>query len=471
MSVREWLCTIRATLGGLGVHAGDSARLTLYLAGAGRGRLRPAEQRVYTLYSILLAVGFLVALPWFLWKSRSTGKYLRTFRERMGRLPVYLNVDGDPSIWIHAVSVGEVLAARPLVPELRARFPRYRVFLSTATMTGNAVAAKSIRGLDGLFFAPFDWRAPVRRALSVVNPALLVLVETELWPNLIHEARRHGSRVAVVNGRISNRSFPRYMRLRRLLRRVLDEVDLFLMQGEPHAERILAIGAPAERVQVTGNLKFDAVAPGRPPERLVRLLDGNPGGPRRPLLVAGSTVAGEEELVLSAFHRVRERVADAALLIAPRHPERFSGVPALVEAAGFRCRLRSRLEPGSWQAGEVLLLDTLGELAGVYPLATVVFVGGSLVPSGGHNILEPAVAGRPVIVGPHMDNFQEIADQFRAEGALVQVASPADLGREVADLMLDEPRRKALGERARGLVARNRGAVPRTVEAISGLLA
>ena len=423
---------------------------------------------MHTLYSVVLACGFVLGLPWFLWKGRSSGKYLRTFRERMGRLPVYLNLDGDRSIWIHAVSVGEVLAARPLVPSLRARFPNHRIFLSTTTLTGNEVAKKSVRGLDGLFFAPFDFPHAVRRALEVVNPSLLVLVETELWPNLIHEASRRGARVVLVNGRISPRSFPRYKRMRRFLSRVLSEIDLFLMQGETHAERIRAMAAPADRVRVTGNLKFDAVEVGRPPERLVRLLHA---GSPRPLWVAGSTVDGEEQLVLSAFHRVRERVPHARLLLAPRHPERFGLVPGLVEAAGFRCLRRSALDPGAWAGGEVLLLDTLGELAQIYSLASVVFVGGSLVPAGGHNILEPAVAGKPVVVGPHMENFQEIADAFRAEGALVQVGSADELGREIAALLLDEPRRRDLGERARSLVGRNRGAVSRTTDALVPLLA
>ncbi|MCG6928495.1 MAG: 3-deoxy-D-manno-octulosonic acid transferase [Acidobacteria bacterium] len=422
---------------------------------------------MYILYSILLAVGFLLALPWYLWKGRRSGKYTRTFRERMGRLPVNLNVDGDRSIWIHAVSVGEVLAARTLVPALRERFPGHRVFLSTTTQTGNAVAARGARDLDGLFYAPFDWPGPVRQALSVLNPELLLLVETELWPNLIHQAHRRGTRVAVVNGRISNRSFGRYRQLRGFLRQVLGEVDLFLMQSPAHAERIRELGAPPDRIQVTGNLKYDAVDPGRPPERLVRLLEGQPP---RPLWIAGSTVAGEEELVLRAFHRVRERVGDAGFLMAPRHPERFDAVPPLVEAAGFRCRRRSTLEPGAWGDGEVLLLDTLGELARLYALASVVFVGGSLVPSGGHNILEPAAAGKPVVVGPHMENFQEIADQFLSEEALVQVGSPEDLGGAVAELMLDEARRRALGERARGLVERNRGAVGKTTLALSELI-
>ncbi len=423
---------------------------------------------MHILYSLLLTVGFVLALPWFLWKGRASGKYLRTFRERMGRLPVYLNVDGDRSVWIHAVSVGEVLAARPLIPALRERLPGHRIFLSTTTMTGNAVAKKSIRGVDGLFYAPFDFPHPVRHALEVLNPSLVVLVETELWPNLIHEARRRGTRVALVNGRISPRSYPRYLRLGRFLRRVLSEVDLFLMQGEAHAARIRAMGALPERVRVTGNLKFDAVEPGRLSERLTRLLQG--GATPRPLWVAGSTVGGEEELVLSAFHRVRERVPHARLLMAPRHPERFDAVPALVEAAGFRCLRRSALDPVAWNDGEVMLLDTLGELSQVYALASVVFVGGSLVPAGGHNILEPAVAGKPVVVGPHMENFQEIADQFSSEQALVRVASAEELAREVSALLVDDERRASLGARARDLVGRNRGAVGISSDALVSLL-
>ncbi|MCG6920337.1 MAG: 3-deoxy-D-manno-octulosonic acid transferase [Acidobacteria bacterium] len=424
---------------------------------------------MYILYSILLAVGFVLALPWFLWKGRRTGKYIRTFRERMGALPVYLNVDGDRSIWIHAVSVGEVLGVRPLIPALRERFPDLQLFLSTTTVTGNEVAAKKAGDLDGLCFAPFDWPGPVRRALTTLNPALLVLVETELWPNLIHEAHRRGTRVAVVNGRISDRSFGRYRIVRPFLRRVLEEIDLFLMQGEIPAARIRDLGAPAGRVSIAHSLKYDAAEPGRPPERLTRLFDGR--SPPRPLWVAGSTVGGEEECVLQAFHRVRERVKDAALLIAPRHPERFGEVPPLVEAAGFRCRRRSALEPGGWREGDVLLLDTLGELAPLYTLASVVFVGGSLAATGGHNILEPAAAAKPVIVGPHLENFQEIADEFKSDGALIEVKSAEELGREVADLLLDEPRRRELGERARRLVERNRGAVQRTVDALGSLIA
>jgi 3-deoxy-D-manno-octulosonic-acid transferase len=272
----------------------------------------------------------------------------------------------------------------------------------------------------------------------------------------------------MVNGRLSQRSFTGYRRLRRFLRRVLEQVDLFLMQGDAHAARILELGAPPERVRVLGNLKFDAVDAAPTLETLARLLETPPG---HPLWVAGSTMPGEEAMVLHAYRRVREKVPGAALIVAPRHPERFGEVPALVEAAGFRCLSRTGLERGAWRNGSVVLLDTLGELAQVYPLASVVFVGGSLVPAGGHNILEPAVAGKAVVVGPHMENFREITDQFRAEDAVVQIGSSEELAGAVIALLTDEARRLALGARARRVVDRNRGAVRLTVDALAGLVA
>lgn len=420
---------------------------------------------MYGLYSLLLALGFVACLPWFLWKAWSSGKYVGNLRERLGALPA--GVAGGPSIWVHAVSVGEILAARPLVAALKERFPRYRMVVSTTTMTGHAVARRQMAGAEALLYAPFDWPGAVRRTLAGVNPVLLVLVETEIWPNLIHEARRRGTRVALVNGRISPRSFARYRRVRRWLARVLAEVDLFLMQGEPHAARLKELGAPADRVRVLGNLKFDAAPHAALPADLARALAPRAG---RALFVAGSTVPGEEAPVLHAFGDARRLFPELALLLAPRHPERFGEVAALVEAAGYRCQRRSALG-GAWNGDEVLLLDTLGELACVYPLASVVFVGGSLVPAGGHNILEAALAGRAVVVGPHMENFREIAEQFRAEDAIVEVAAPEALGPAVAGLLADDARRRALGERARALVERNRGALRRTVDALAGLVA
>jgi 3-deoxy-D-manno-octulosonic-acid transferase len=425
---------------------------------------------VYAIYSALLSLAFVLALPWYLWKDRGTGKYRASFRERLGRLPAGLRDGGAPAVWVHAVSVGEVLAARPLLRGLRARLGGHRLVLSTTTVTGQALARSSATDADAVFFAPFDWTGPVRAALAAVRPSLLVLVETELWPNLIHQARRAGARVAVANGRISPRSFRRYRLVRGPLRRVLGDVDLFLMQAEAHAERIRALGAAPERVRVTGNLKYDALPAGAPRAGggLARLLGEGAAG--RPLWVAGSTMPGEEEHVLRALGEVRRSVPGLRLVVAPRHPERFADVRALAEREGFAAARRTALGADGWRAGDVLVLDTMGELAEAYPLATVVFVGGSLVGTGGHNVLEPAAAGRAVVVGPHMENFQEIAEEFRREGALVQVGSPAELAGAIALLLADHERRQAIGERACALVARNRGAVAGTVAALADLL-
>jgi 3-deoxy-D-manno-octulosonic-acid transferase len=418
---------------------------------------------VYALYTAVTAVLFVLAAPLFLWKGRATGKYVHTFRERMART----DAPGSdvPSIWVHAVSVGEVIVARPLIERLAARFPDTPVFVSTTTITGQSVAQNTLPDVDGLFFAPFDWPRPVRRTLARLQPRLLVLVETEIWPNLIHEARRRGVRIAIVNGRISSRSFPRYRRVRRLLTRVLHEVDLFLMQGEAHAARVRDIGAPPDRVRTTGNLKFDSLSRTGASDRLKYLIPS--GGP---LWVAGSTTEGEEVLVLAAYVKLREEIPGLRLLLAPRHPERFGEAEEAAHQAGLSCVCRSTLLT-PWNGADVLLLDTLGELAQVYSLASVVFVGGSLVPRGGHNVLEAAIHGKAVVVGPHMENFQEIAELFIAGGGLVQVANGPALQEAVRELLVDEAHRLRVGEAARGLIDAHTGAVERTVDALAELVA
>ncbi len=423
---------------------------------------------MYLLYSGFLTIAFVLAVPFYLWKGRGTGKYLRNFRERLGRLPGGIRAGEQGSIWIHAVSVGEVLAARTLVAPLKQRFPELEVFLSTTTLTGQAIARSSVCGVDGLFYAPFDFRFAVRAVLGILEPKLLVLVETELWPNLIHEARQRGARIAIVNGRISPRSFGRYRVIRGFLKPVLAEIDLFLMQADAHADRIRTLGAPPDRVRAFGNLKFDALEAPQPSAALARVAAGAAG---RPLWVAGSTVEGEEPLVLAAFQHLRQRIPEAALLLAPRHPERFAAVTALVEGAGLPVVRRSALPDSGWNGRDVLVLDSIGELAQLYRFATVVFVGGSLVPAGGHNVLEPAVAGKPVVVGRHMEDFQEIADQFLAAGALLQVDSAEALAGETLALFEDEAKRVELGARARALTEKNRGALERTVNALAELVA
>jgi 3-deoxy-D-manno-octulosonic-acid transferase len=421
---------------------------------------------VYRLYNLVLALGLAAALPFYVLRGRLTAAYLKSLGQRLGRLPPGLNRERRPTVWIHAVSVGEVLAARALVAPLRRRLPDHAVFLSTTTLTGRAVAEKALSGVDGLIFAPLDLRGPVRRVLERLQPSLLLLIETELWPNLIHEAARRGTRVALVNGRISPRSFRRYRLLTRFLRPVLSQVDLFLMQEEAHVVRIVAMGAPAGRTHALGSLKYDAV--GEPPVHpaLDRLLGGAGQGP---LWIAGSTVAGEEPMVLQALSRVRERLPSTRLLLAPRHPERFDEVASLVTSRGLACARRSRLE-GAWQDGDVILLDTLGELAPAYAHATVVFVGGSLVPRGGHNILEAAVLGKAIVVGPHMENFRQIADDFRQAGGLVQVGSADELGAVVTRLLTEASEREAVGTAARRLMERNRGALDRSVDMLVRLV-
>ena len=419
-------------------------------------------------YNLLLAVGSVLLLPYFLWKGLRAGKYLSTFRERWSGPPPALNPEGRASIWIHAVSVGEALAARTLLGPLRAALPGLPVFVSTTTMTGNAVARKSLAGIDGLFYAPFDRRGSVRAALDRLRPKLLVIMETEIWPNLIHEAHRRGVKIAIANGRISPRSHPRYLWIRSFLAPRLREIDLFLMQGEPHRERILEMGAPPARVSVPGNLKYDATRDASVSEAAAAVVASRPD---RALWIAGSTAPGEEPLVFQALAEVRARAGDVGLVIAPRHPERFDEVDALARAAGLRCARRSRLAAGGWRDEEVLLLDSIGELASLYALGRVVFVGGSLVRFGGHNILEAAAAGRPVMVGPHMENFQEIADEFEAAGGLVRVSSASDLAAATLALLADPDRCAALGARGREILNRNRGAAARSASALAALVA
>ncbi|MCU0241600.1 MAG: 3-deoxy-D-manno-octulosonic acid transferase [Vicinamibacteria bacterium] len=419
------------------------------------------------LYNCGLVVAITLALPYYLCKGLTTGKYFGSWRERLGRLRAEVNPEQQRSIWIHAVSVGEVLVARPLLAPIKQQYPQYRLILTTTTRTGQALARRTLAGqVDAICYAPLDWPAAVNRALAIVNPALLVLVETELWPNLIHAAHRRGTKVALINGRISPRSFPRYRRVRAWLRPVLAEIDLLLMQAEAHADRIVAIGAPKARVRTVGNLKYDCLGDGCAAPSWLRA----DTGVKAPLFVAGSTVEGEEAWVLGAFRQARAIDPRLRLLLAPRHPERFDEVFRLITAQGWQVARRTSMAPCGWASGDVLLLDTIGELASVYTAAAVVFVGGSLVARGGHNILEAAVAGKAVIVGPHMENFQEIADAFLAQDALVQIAHADDLAATLLSLLEDAARREAIGARARALIEHHRGAGERTLGALKELL-
>ncbi len=426
---------------------------------------------MYLFYSLLTVVFFALTWPYFLYQSFRHGKYVINLPERLGILPVSLNLDREPSIWIQAVSVGETLVARAIAADLKAAYPNLKLFISTTTITGQQIARRQIPAADGVFYFPIDLTFIVRRTLDVVQPRLFVMMETEIWPNLLRECRRRGIRTAVVNGRISARSYPRYRLGRPIFRRVFALVDRFCVQGEESKARLIDLGAPPERVSVTGSLKFDSLdASGdgnHAADRVLRLF-GNVDG--RPVIVAGSTFPGEDEILLRGFERVRTLMPGALLILAPRRPERFAEVEALAKDTGLRTIRRTSLTPGDALRADIVILDTLGELAHVYHLATAVFVGGSMVDMGGHNILEPAAVGKAIVFGPHMENFREIAETFLRGAAAVQVATPRELEDTLLDLCANAARRDRLGTAARALVAANRGAKQRSLDALATLL-
>ena len=441
---------------------------------------------MYAAYSVLIVAFFVLVSPYLLYQAIRYRKYIRSLPQRLGYLPVSFNVDGDSSIWIHAVSVGEVLTARALLPELRQRYPRLRLFLSTTTMTGQQVARTNLQYVDEVFYLPFDLGFIVNRTLRLVKPRLFIMMETEIWPNLLRACAREGVRTVVVNGRISSRSYPRYRLGRPFFRHVLRNVDRFCMQSEESARRIIDIGAAPGHVTVTGSLKFDSLdltGPQDPPgdgsqykiqpmhdrgrNRVLRYFRL---AADRPVVIAASTLRGEEEPILDAFGRIRATMPSALLIVAPRKPERFDEVERMARRGGWKVARRSELRVDSEPTQDVVILDTIGELAQLFQVATAVFVGGSLVDAGGHNILEPAVFGKPIVFGPHMQNFAEIAQTFLENGAAIQVRSGRELEPALVDLLRDPVHRARLGAAARALVEANRGARSKTLDVLAELL-
>jgi 3-deoxy-D-manno-octulosonic-acid transferase len=433
---------------------------------------------LYFLYSLLVATTLLLSLPYWLFQMARHRKYARGLIERLGKVSARLTTrdnispPGFPSsastrvIWVHAVSVGEVIAVSGLVAAMRSRFPGHSVFVSTTTDTGQALARKRFGG-ENVFYFPMDFAFAIRPYLRALQPELIVIAETEFWPNFLRLAHKSGSRIAIVNARISDRSWPNYRRFRWLLQHVLGNVDIFLTQTAADATRLAAIGAEKSRVQITGNLKFDATLPGLLPivESLRRSFAETSAGP---VLVCGSTTEGEEPLLLKAFDGLLQTHPRAVMILAPRHPERFASVATLLRETNTRFSLRT-LWHGESLAGGVLLLDAMGELAALYALADVAFVGGSLVPGGGHNIIEPALHGAAIVVGRHTENFRDIVGLFRSRDA-VQIASPAELPTVLGDLFAHPEQRIELGRRAAETIRSQTGATMRTLDAIHILL-
>jgi len=404
---------------------------------------------MYVIYTLALYAGLLIALPWYAVRFR---KYFPTLKDRLGfpRIPKL-----DRSVWIHAVSVGEVKAVQKLIEKLRRSHPGQTFVVSTITPAGQELA-RSLPGLaDHVIYFPLDLPDAIRRTLDLVNPELVLIAETEIWPNFLRECRRRGIRVVMVNGRISDRSFPRYLWGRRWLKRVLDDYTLLGMQTETDRERIESIGADGRKVTVFGNLKYDTSRSEHTlhPE-FSELLAQLPQ-----LWIAASTMPEEEAAILVAFLQLKAQHPGLKLLIAPRHPNRFGTVEALIRTMGFSCGLRSRMQVRE----DVVLLDTIGELASVFKYASVVFMGGTLVPRGGHNILEPAAFAKPIVFGPHMENFREIRSQFLEANAAVEVRDTGELVDAIDRLLSDSAAASALGERARLVVEQNTGATERVL--------
>ncbi|KAA2284367.1 lipid IV(A) 3-deoxy-D-manno-octulosonic acid transferase [Arenimonas fontis] len=427
-------------------------------------RLSFGQRVVLGLYSLVLHLVFPVTLYHLVWRGMRQRAYLLRWSERYAWLGDRLDLRG--SLWVHAVSVGEVLAARPLVEGLLARHPDRPVLVTTITPTGS----ERVRALWGdrvtHVYLPYDLTHMVRRFLDRARPALAVIVETEIWPNLYVECGRRGIPLMMVNARLSPRSLRGYLAIRPLAALALEAVTLVAAQSRADAERLMRLGADPGRVVVTGNLKYDLDVPEGLPAQAARWRQA--WGPARPVWIAASTHPPEEEAVVRIHARVLAKHPDALLLWAPRHPERFGPVLAQARAAGWRvaARVPDGLPGPDCQA---FVVNTMGELLAFYAAADVAFVGGSLCDVGGHNVLEPAALGLPSVVGPHTFNFAEATRRLKAAEGLVQAADADSVGTALLDLLEDAPRRRAMGLAARAEMQSLAGALARTLD-LAGVL-
>lgn len=433
---------------------------------------------MFFLYGILLTLASIVLLPRFVFDAIFKGKYAAGFSQRLGFVPK-LVPDGRKVIWLHCVSVGETNAARPLALKIKIDFPDCRLIVSTTTRTGHELAKTAFADLAELvFYFPFDWKSTVRRSLKRLSPSVVLLMETEIWFNFIRETNHFGATISIVNGRLSERSFRRYSYIKNFMHRIFAYLDLALMQENADATRLMKLGIRAIKVKVTGNLKFDHNLDEHEvdlTEVLRKRFDVTSGAP---LIIAASTHSPEEIYLLEAFKQVwkTSSVNLPRLVIAPRHPERFDEVATLIEKTGFAWTRRSAPPSDADKTAEIILLDSIGELRAAYPLAEIVFVGGSLIPHGGQSIFEPAAAGKAVITGPHTANFEAAVKEFLEKDALIQLPKLPDkhvlprLASTFSELLADKKKTAELGMNALTVMEHNRGAVNRTVEYLTPLL-
>lgn len=423
-----------------------------------------------SLYSLGYYLALVFSLPFLYFRRFRSGKRAH-LKERMGRSLAPRPSCDQKAIWIHAVSVGEVKAITPLANLLHSK--GFEVLISTTTETGQQVANDLFKATARVFYFPLDLPGTCRRFLDKLAPDLILLTETEFWPNFIDAASQAHIPIMVINGRISDRSYPRYRRAARLLRPVLDRIEHFCMQSRQDKERILNLGVPAEKVNWVGNLKFDYPLEKPKDNRLEELmrapLRSFTGRDQEEQLIwlCGSTREGEEDVLLPVFLHLQEKHPGLKWILVPRHPHRCTGVKDLLESAGVRSVLRSTLPSATEnQQVDCILVDTVGELLHLYPLADLVYIGGSLVPTGGQNPIEPAAFGKPILFGPHMENFREIAESFVRSYAALQVSSPEELEQRLEALIKDHNTRQWLGRNARKVIRSNQGALERTAQLI-----
>ncbi|MCX8042862.1 MAG: 3-deoxy-D-manno-octulosonic acid transferase [Desulfobacterota bacterium] len=422
---------------------------------------------MYAIYNLMLLVLAVILSPVIIVLVLSQHKYRTGFLEKCTLSYPILQLHERP-LWIHAVSVGEVMAAAPLIREIKRWYPRLPVIVSTITVTGNLTARRNLKKVDGVIFFPYDYPVIVKRCIKRIRPRAFIALETEIWPNMLRELNRHGIPAMIVSGRISERSYKNYYLFRFFFRRVLAYVACCCMQSEGDAQRIIAIGADPTRVVVTGNVKFDLQIPPISEHEHRRLRDELKIQEQQPVIIAGSTHRGEEELFLEIFKTVKQRFPDALLILAPRHPERFDEVATLLQRSGMHWHKRTLLAThhAATQPTDIIMLDTIGELAKIYSLGTVIFIGGSLVPVGGHNVLEPGVFKKPVVFGPFMENFAEIARILTERHAACQVQNKEECASQILRLLEDPDLRARIGNAAFRVIEENTGAVARSLAMI-----
>ena len=426
---------------------------------------------IYLLYDIMLLLSMFVVIPWYVIRGFMRGKMRQGLRERLGILPraVLQQVQGRPVIWIHAVSVGETRAAIPLIKRLRREYPDHVLLLSNVTETGREIA-ESIPEVDVRIYFPIDLSFLVQKLIRTISPKMVIIVETELWPQFIRACGRQKIPVLLVNGRISDRSFPRYRKVKKFIRPVLSQVESFCMQSDEDARRIKHLGADGDKVRVNGNIKFDMdiaidVASSAADIRRQLGIDA-----QRPVWVAGSTHEGEEQAILNVYAGLLSSCHDLVLILVPRHPHRSSQIAQVLNDAGISYRLRSDNDAQPLGYAEVILGDTLGEMLQFYAAADIVFVGGSLVPVGGHNILEASLLEKPVIFGSYMHNFREIAKYVNAAQGFGEVHNAAELEALMLRLLRDKDAGILAGEKAAGILHQHAGASERTMAVVRQLL-